>query len=668
MLELMGVANIKELQGKYFREFVNHEDDTVDGYFHSLDIQSKVNEIVEVTVNGNKICEVTAVVYQVPNGETTSILVVRDRTLKRQFEIQQAELKIKEAFISALEQQLRWIQHEVKNSVLAFDQLLEQFKALPLQELPPFVLDAFDPIFDQMRREVTQFKATLDKHVLLGQLASETYAVTFSKEFSADEIRQSLFRAVTNHDTIDLQSMRLDLNVLHHAASNLESNTHKYADSTRNIVKVAKVYTKSVPVPTDSDIVICQGVAMGERLLSGIEEGEMVHTMLHLSLSNYVLPDEYDKLKKMADVGTLSNLFDNGFRIAGEKCMSTSAGDGLALVQRVSEALMCTLWVALSVDHQITFSMNVPCLLPNYDPEARFNPHTLMAAIDDSKLMRSFYTKTLKKMNVPQKILGDSFSHYQEFPEVILKFIDEYTVQMNVQTHMVTMMIILDQNLDNDFLGTNLVKDLKSHLKSLFEGREETMPRVITCICSANTSAEDVRLYMECADGVIPKGDNWKTIKQIMLSIDSSQSIEVECVKAVECTVKVNQEIIGKYEIQIEKIQMSLCCSAEEASDIFKTGRIDVMEHVALCNNILEITVWDISHIVDMAREWHSMKSTACMLCMAQVLEETTRITTMLKAITEDNLSSNVKDTVQMSLHIVSKLMDANDSVGCGGM
>ena len=112
MLELMGVANIKELQGKYFREFVNHEDDTVDGYFHSLDTQSKVNEIVEVTVNGNKICEVTAVVYQVPNGETTSILVVRDRTLKRQFEIQQAELKIKEAFISALEQQLRWIQHD----------------------------------------------------------------------------------------------------------------------------------------------------------------------------------------------------------------------------------------------------------------------------------------------------------------------------------------------------------------------------------------------------------------------------------------------------------------------------------------------------------------------------------------------------------------------------
>ena len=552
--------------------------------------------------------------------------------------------------------------------MLAFDQLLEQFKALPLQELPPFVLDAFDPIFDQMTREVTQFKATLDKHVLLGQLASETYAVTFSKEFSADEIRQSLFRAVTNHDTIDLQSMRLDLNVLHHAASNLESNTHKYADSTRNIVKVAKVYTKCVPVPTDSDIVICQGVAMGERLLSGIEEGKMVHTMLHLSLSSCVLPDEYDKLKEMADVGTLSNLFDNGFRIAGEKCMSTSAGDGLALAQRVSEALMCTLWVGLSVDHQITFSMNVPCLLPNYDPEARFNPHTLMAAIDDSELMRSFYTKTLKKMNVPQKILGDSFSHYQEFPEVILKFIDEYTVQMNVQTHMVTMMIILDQNLDNGFLGTNLVKDLKSHLESLFEGREETMPRVITCICSANTSAEDVRLYMECADGVIPKGENWKTIKQIMLSIDISQSIEVECVKAVECTVKVNQEIIGKYEIQIDKIQMSLCCSAEEASDIFKTGRIDVMKHAALCNNILEITVWDISHIVDMAREWHSMKSTACMLCMAQVLEETTRTTTMLKAITEDNLSSNVKDTVQMSLHIISKLMDANDSVGCGGM
>jgi len=125
MCELSGVATPDQLRGTSLRQILPQ----VSGI-------SSEEKIFEICFAGSdsvtRCCEATFKKFQ---GTPERIaLVIRDRTWKKELETQATQLMVRAAHVNTLNNQLKWVQHQVKNSALALEFRLHQVLDVMVQE------------------------------------------------------------------------------------------------------------------------------------------------------------------------------------------------------------------------------------------------------------------------------------------------------------------------------------------------------------------------------------------------------------------------------------------------------------------------------------------------------------------------------------------------------
>jgi len=466
--------------------------------------------ILEFCLRGSdkviKNCEATFMeipALDVDEKVTRLALVIRDRTWKKELERQATELMLRAERVRTLNKQLKWVQHQVKNSALALDFRLKQVIAVLAKEEVYAVVDGVEAEFNALQKEVNSLMQSLEKHVMLGEMASGCYLPRF-QEHDVPSILGQVFRRLDEVDDSQVFRARLDIYALHHATSNLESNADKYSAPQTKVVKVVRMYKCLPPTPVAQDTIVVQGLQIGDRIPAGPDEGAIILAMLHVSVSNTVVPDDFARLMKMQNQGGVHSLFDEGMRIAGERHAASSAGEGLALTKSVCASLFGTLWVKLDVETRtIGFHITVPALFPAVDPCQNMQAGVGVLAIDDCPTQRMMLTIYLKKLKAPFQVLGEAPAHYTDICEIANSFVQRHGG--------VKLVAILDQNLGEDplVLGTELSRRLRQNCIA---------QDLVTLIRSGNTMSDDIKLYLQEADGFLEKNDSFPTLRSKIIA------------------------------------------------------------------------------------------------------------------------------------------------------
>ena len=308
--------------------------------------------------------------------------------------------------VKTLNKQLKWVQHQVKNSALALDFRLRQVITVLAKEEVYAVVDGVEAEFDALQKEVHTLVHSLEEHVMLGEMASGCYLPRFNEH----GVRSMLGRIFRNLDEVDVSHMfraRVDINALHHATSNLESNADKYCACETKVVKAVRMHRSSPPAPTAHDTIVTQGIQIGDPIPTGPEEGLIILAVLHVAVSNVVTSEDFDRMLQLQNQGGLHSLFEEGLRIAKERHASSSAGDGLALTKSVCESLFATLWVHLEAETRtIYFHITVPVLFPAVAPSAGMPAGVGILAIDDCGTQRMMLKVYLKNSRYRFKSLA----------------------------------------------------------------------------------------------------------------------------------------------------------------------------------------------------------------------------------------------------------------------
>jgi len=530
--------------------------------------------ILEFCLRGSdkviKNCEATFMeipALDVDEKVTRLALVVRDRTWKKELERQATELMLRAERVRTLNKQLKWVQHQVKNSALALDFRLRQVIDVLSKEEVYAVVDGVEAEFNALQKEVNSLMHSLEKHVMLGEMASGCYLPRF-QEHDVPSILGQVFRRLDEVDDSQVFRARLDIYALHHATSNLESNADKYSAPQTKVVKVVRMYKCLPPTPVAQDTIVVQGLQIGDRIPAGPDEGAIILAMLHVSVSNTVVPDDFARLMKMQNQGGVHSLFDEGMRIAGERHAASSAGEGLALTKSVCASLFGTLWVKLDVETRtIYFHITVPALFPAVDASAHMQSGVGVLAIDDCPTQRMMLTVYLKKLGAPFQVLGDKPEHYTDICGIADGFIQRHGG--------VTLVAILDQNLMEDpvVLGTQLAGQLRDHCRP---------QDLVTLIRSGNTMTDDIKLYLTEADGFLEKNDSFPVLRSKIIAQLAilAEHQDTGCVD-------------GEEDMSIEDMEA-------EAVKEMKNGLLEAIEDWL---TIEHIEVWETSQ-----KQLHSMK------------------------------------------------------------
>jgi len=535
---------------------------------------SSDEQIIEFCLRGSdkviKNCEATFMeipALDVDEKVTRLALVVRDRTWKKELERQATELMLRAERVRTLNKQLKWVQHQVKNSALALDFRLRQVIDVLSKEEVYAVVDGVEAEFNALQKEVNSLMHSLEKHVMLGEMASGCYLPRF-QEHDVPSILGQVFRRLDEVDDSQVFRARLDIYALHHATSNLESNADKYSAPQTKVVKVVRMYKCLPPTPVAQDTIVVQGLQIGDRIPAGPDEGAIILAMLHVSVSNTVVPDDFARLMKMQNQGGVHSLFDEGMRIAGERHAASSAGEGLALTKSVCASLFGTLWVKLDVETRtIYFHITVPALFPAVDASAHMQSGVGVLAIDDCPTQRMMLTVYLKKLGAPFQVLGDKPEHYTDICGIADGFIQRHGG--------VTLVAILDQNLMEDpvVLGTQLAGQLRDHCRP---------QDLVTLIRSGNTMTDDIKLYLTEADGFLEKNDSFPVLRSKIIAQLAilAEHQDTGCVD-------------GEEDMSIEDMEA-------EAVKEMKNGLLEAIEDWL---TIEHIEVWETSQ-----KQLHSMK------------------------------------------------------------
>jgi len=307
MCELSGVATPDQLRGTSLRQILPQ----VSGI-------SSEEKIFEICFAGSdsvtRCCEATFKKFQ---GTPERIaLVIRDRTWKKELETQATQLMVRAAHVNTLNNQLKWVQHQVKNSALALEFRLHQVLDVMVQEQVYAVVDGIEVQFAALQNEVDNLTKSLDDHVKLGEIASGQYVPRYP-EHSAKDILRQLFRELDDVEVNCMFRARVDIDTLHHATSNLESNANKYKriSPESKVVKTVRMCKNVHPAPSAFDAVVVQGLQIGDRVPTGPEQGATIMALLHIAVSNEVTPDDFEMLKALHSKLRLHSLCKPAFAL-----------------------------------------------------------------------------------------------------------------------------------------------------------------------------------------------------------------------------------------------------------------------------------------------------------------------------------------------------------------
>ena len=396
----------------------------------------------------------------------------------------------------------------MKNSALALEFRLHQVLDVMVQEQVYAVVDGIEVQFAALQHEVENLTKSLDDHVKLGEIASGQYVPRYP-EHSAKDILRQLFRELEGVEVNCMFRARVDIDALHHATSNLELNANKYKrDSPQSkVVKAVRMCKDVHPAPSAFDAVVTQGLQIGDQVPTGPEQGATIMALLHIVVSNEVTPDDFEMLKALHSKRRLHSLCEAGIRVAGERHASSSAGEGLALTKSVCESLFATFWVKLDTDAKtIHFNITVPVLFVTSKDSDSMPSGTGIIAVDDCSTQRLGLRMYLRKMQVPYQILGEFSSHFDEICDIASNFASQPAVTKLV--------VILDQNLSANplILGTQLADRLRE-CRCQFD-----INTLVILIRSANTMTDDLKLYLQHADGFLEKSDSFSAIRSKIIS------------------------------------------------------------------------------------------------------------------------------------------------------
>lgn len=416
--------------------------------------------------------------------------------------------------VGTLNKQLKWVQHQVKNSAISLEFRLRQVMDVMVKESVYSVVDGIEAEFMGLQQEVNDLMDGLERHVMMGELAAATYKPRY-QDHEVKTILKRLFRDLDGIKQPQTFRAKVDISALHHATSNLESNAIKYCAKGSKPDKLVAMYKNSmkVPIPSAKDAEILTGLGIGDSIPASneddAEKSSRFDAVLHIAVRNLLDPMDHSKLNALHIRGELYTIFNEGVRVAGERHAAKSVGDGLALTKSVVESLYGSLWLELDLrDNSITFNIAVPILLAQAPSSAHFKSGVGIIAVDDCATQRLMLTVYCKKMGIPFEILGESQEDFSNICGKSERFMQQNGVQQII--------VVLDQNLSEDpyVRGTDLAKILRSDLR---QGKLKDGQLTIF-IRSGNTMTDDIREYLRYADGYLEKNDSYTVLRTKLLT------------------------------------------------------------------------------------------------------------------------------------------------------
>ena len=228
---------------------------------------------------------------------------------------------------------------------------------------------------------------------------------------------------------------------------------------------------------------------------------------LTITIKNF--PGEnHDKLVNLENPNII---FEKGVRLHKHEKKNSkgflSAGDGAWVMQTCAKLCNGLCEIVFNNDHTLfTFSANVELAIESSDyKNFKFPENTFVYIIDDSRIQRRMMKRQLEKIQANDLniiVLGDGEEEIKNLSKYLIQCINNNPEQKHI--------IICDENLDYKINGTLHCESGSLICKEIYETINKNKQynkdnNFITFIRSANDSDKECDIYLERADGILPK-------------------------------------------------------------------------------------------------------------------------------------------------------------------